>query len=97
MSDSAVTQAGGIIKLFFNVMFTLLGIPLVQHIAQPGRQKIAGWFLIFIGFMLIILGAVRSYFLWYTYNGGYDRTWEISPGILGMTIENDIGIVSLLA
>jgi len=77
-------------------MMTTLPIPLVLRLRMPRRQKFIVATLLAAGYVVCVAGAIRTYYVWYFYNGTWDMSWYIVPGMLAASIENDLGIVSFL-
>jgi hypothetical protein len=56
---------------------TIIPLVLVSKLTLPIRQKAALYGLFSLGFLVVIMGAVRSYYMYRVVNVDYDFTWTL--------------------
>lgn len=92
-----VVFGGGVVKVFVDITIATLPIPLVLRLKLSRRRKLAVVFLLALGYVVTIAGAVRTYYSHYILRNTYDETWYNYYAFLAATVENDLAIVCACA
>jgi hypothetical protein len=85
-------MAGGIVKVFADLLITTIPIPLILNLKMQKRQKYGIIVLLALGYLVTAAGAVRVYFTWRVFRAT-DHTWYQSRAFIASAIENDIAII----
>ena len=84
----------GILNTCTDLLVVLLPIPTVWNLKLPKRQQAILVILFSAGLLVVIAGAVRTYWM-YRVTETYDRTWMAYPEFISSSVELNVGIVSL--
>ncbi|KAF2656699.1 hypothetical protein K491DRAFT_691741 [Lophiostoma macrostomum CBS 122681] len=93
MDEGKVTLAAGIINLIADLFCTVLPIPMVIKLQMPKRQRIAVVLLLSAGFIVVIAGIVRTWFIYQSLVVEYDLTWYSFPLWIAAAVEIDLGVI----
>ncbi|KAK3676586.1 hypothetical protein LTR78_003360 [Recurvomyces mirabilis] len=63
MNEGKATLAAGIINLFNDFLCAVIPIPLVMNLHMPLKQRVGVCVLFGLGFVVIVAGSVRTYFI----------------------------------
>ncbi|KAK4554242.1 hypothetical protein LTR86_008770 [Recurvomyces mirabilis] len=94
MNEGKATLAAGIINLFNDFLCAVIPIPLVMNLHMPLKQRVGVCVLFGLGFIVIVAGSVRTYFIWKGLMQSYDETWYAYPLWICAAVEIDVGVVS---
>ncbi|KAF1810453.1 hypothetical protein P152DRAFT_98877 [Eremomyces bilateralis CBS 781.70] len=97
IDDGRATLAVGVVNCFADLIVTVLPIPLVMKLKMPLRQRIGVVVLLSLGFIVIIAGSLRSYYIWDSIMNSYDETWVGYPLWLAAAVEVDLGVICACA
>ncbi|KAK4543304.1 hypothetical protein LTR36_005663 [Oleoguttula mirabilis] len=93
LNEGTVTLVAGAVNLFADLITTLVPVPLVMRLRMPLKQRIGVTVLFGLGFVVIVAGSVRTYFIWKGLINSYDETWYAYPLWIAASVEIDVGVV----
>jgi len=94
LDEGKVLLGAGIVNTFLDLLTTLTPIPLIVQLHLPWRRRLGAIFLVSLGLIVTVAGALRSYFTWQSLLASYDETWYCYGLWLASGIEIDLGVVS---
>lgn len=93
LDEGKITLGAGIVNSVADLETAILPIPLIAKLQMPVRRRIGVMILLSLGFIVVIAGAVRSYFVWYSLIKSYDMTWYCYPLWICAAVEIDLAVV----
>ncbi|KAK3201109.1 hypothetical protein GRF29_213g1069218, partial [Pseudopithomyces chartarum] len=93
LDEGAATMAAGIINVTADFLCTITPMPLVAQLSMPRRQRAAVMFLFSLGFLVTIVGCVRTWYIYKALVLEYDLTWYSYPLWIAAAIEIDVGVI----
>jgi hypothetical protein len=75
LDEGVITLLGGCINCAADLWTAVLPIPMIMKLQMPLRRRIGVIILLSFGFIVVIAGGVRSYFVWYSLIKSYDQTY----------------------
>jgi hypothetical protein len=93
LNEGAVTLVAGILNIVNDLLCAIIPIPLVMRLQMPLRQRISVSLLFGLGFVVIVAGTVRTYYIWKGLMASYDETWYAYPLWICAAVEIDVGVV----
>jgi hypothetical protein len=94
VNEGIMTFICGIINTIADIAVVVLPIPLIYKLRLPLKCRVSAMFLVSLGFLVCVVGAVRSYFVWLSLIHSYDETWDGMGTLVAATIEIHVGLVS---
>lgn len=79
-----------------DLMVALLPIPVIWQLTMPLRRRVGVIVLFGLGFVVIVAGAVRIFFVWEAMLWSHDETWYTYPLWISSIVEVDLGVVRFL-
>lgn len=95
LPEGSVTLAAGVINIANDVLTAVVPIPLIMRLKMPLRQRIGVCVLFGLGFIVIVAGSVRTYYIHLGLMQSYDETWYAYPLWIAAAVEIDVGVVSI--
>lgn len=95
MDEGIATLAAGILNLSADLLATITPIPLVMRLNMRLKYRIGVSILFGLGFIVIVAGIVRTYYIWKGLMDTYDATWYAYPLWIAAAVEIDVGVVSI--
>lgn len=78
-------------------LVALLPIPAIMRLRMERRQQCAVVSLLSLGFLVTVVGCVRTYYLWLSEYGTMDVSWYSVPQWICAAIEIDVGLICACA
>lgn len=88
-------MAAGALNLAADFLATITPIPLVMRLNMRLKYRIGVSVLFGLGFIVIVAGIVRTYYIWKGLMDTYDETWYAYPLWIAAAVEIDVGVVSI--
>ncbi|KAI6843738.1 hypothetical protein KC340_g880 [Hortaea werneckii] len=95
LDEGIATLAAGILNLSADLLATITPIPLVMRLNMRLKYRIGVSILFGLGFIVIVAGIVRTYYIWKGLMDTYDATWYAYPLWIAAAVEIDVGVVNL--
>jgi hypothetical protein len=89
--EGAEVTVVSIVSTTQDLVTAILPTLLYWNLQIPLRQKVAIFRIFAIGYSVVALGALRSYYAWRTFYATYDVTWSTWDSTLIMMLEQHIG------
>lgn len=64
LDEGIATLTSGILNIVADVITTAVPVPLVMRLHMPLRQRMGVSVLFGLGFIVIVAGSVRTYYIW---------------------------------
>jgi hypothetical protein len=94
VDEAADLLSASIISAVQDAIAAFLPTILYWNLQIPRRQKIALGAIFALGYLVCIVAAIRSYYVWRTFNNPqYDSTWESWPAWLLCMLEIQLGAI----
>jgi hypothetical protein len=77
LDEGVITLLGGCVNCAIDLWVAILPIPMIMKLQMPLKRRLGVIFLLSLGFIVVIAGIVRSYFVWYSLIKSYDQTWVL--------------------
>ncbi|KAK3633268.1 hypothetical protein LTR56_002505 [Elasticomyces elasticus] len=97
LDEGLATLAAGILNIVNDLLAALVPIPLVMRLRMPMRQRIGVSVLFGLGFIVIVAGSVRTYYIWKGLMATWDETWYAYPLWIAAAVEIDVGVICACA
>ncbi|KAK5108050.1 hypothetical protein LTR62_008824 [Meristemomyces frigidus] len=97
LDEGKATLAAGIVNLVNDLLCTIIPIPLIMRLHMPLRQRISVCVLFSLGFIVLVAGTVRTYYIWEAFMQSYDETWMAYPLWICAAVEIDVGVICACA
>ncbi|KAI6849304.1 hypothetical protein KC327_g772 [Hortaea werneckii] len=97
LEEGIATLAAGILNLSADLLATITPIPLVMRLNMRLKYKIGVSILFGLGFIVIVAGIVRTYYIWKGLMDTYDATWYAYPLWIAAAVEIDVGVICACA
>ncbi|KAF2101222.1 hypothetical protein NA57DRAFT_33665, partial [Rhizodiscina lignyota] len=97
IDEGRITLGCGIVNTVADLITAVLPIPMILRLKMPLRRRIGVIFLLGMGFIVVIAGAVRSYFVWRSLISSYDLTWYSYGLWISAAVEVDLGVICACA
>ncbi|KAF1988795.1 hypothetical protein K402DRAFT_419144 [Aulographum hederae CBS 113979] len=96
MNEGKSLVASAVINTLAELLLAVLPIPMILQLQLPLRTRWATAGLLCLGFLVVIAGCVRTYYVWLNMLGTYDMTWYSDAHWISALVELDLGIVSTI-
>lgn len=93
LDEGKITLGAGIVNCAADLWTAILPIPLIARLQMPFRRRVGVMVLLSLGFIVVITGGIRSYFVWYSLIRTYDMTWYCYPLWICAAVEIDLAVV----
>ncbi|KXL50068.1 hypothetical protein M433DRAFT_27169 [Acidomyces richmondensis BFW] len=97
LNEGVTTLVAGILNTVADLLVTLVPMPLVARLQLPVKQRIGVSVLFGLGFIVIIAGSIRTYYIWRGLIDSYDETWFAYPLWIAAAVEIDVGVICACA
>lgn len=94
LDEGIATLVSGILNIVADALTTAVPVPLVMRLRMPLRQRVGVSVLFGLGFIVIIAGSIRTYYIWKGLVDSWDETWYAYPLWIAAAVEIYIGVVS---
>lgn len=94
LDEGIATLVAGVLNLAADFLATITPIPLVMRLNMRLKYRIGVSVLFGLGFIVIVAGIVRTYYIWKGLMDTYDETWYAYPLWIAAAVEIDVGVVS---
>ncbi|KAI6839305.1 hypothetical protein KC340_g3278 [Hortaea werneckii] len=93
LDEGIATLAAGALNLAADFLATITPIPLVMRLNMRLKYRIGVSVLFGLGFIVIVAGIVRTYYIWKGLMDTYDETWYAYPLWIAAAVEIDVGVI----
>ncbi|RMY26120.1 hypothetical protein D0867_00258 [Hortaea werneckii] len=97
LDEGIATLAAGALNLAADFLATITPIPLVMRLNMRLKYRIGVSVLFGLGFIVIVAGIVRTYYIWKGLMDTYDETWYAYPLWIAAAVEIDVGVICACA
>ncbi|EKG21253.1 hypothetical protein MPH_01396 [Macrophomina phaseolina MS6] len=93
--EGKVVLGIGVVNCFIDLLITALPITIITRLQMPMQQRVGVMILLSLGFVVVVAGAVRTYYIWKGLVVSYDETWLTFPLWIAAAVEINLGVVCL--
>ncbi|GME64378.1 hypothetical protein GTA08_BOTSDO12914 [Neofusicoccum parvum] len=93
LDEGKVVLGVGIVNCFIDLLITVLPIPIITRLQMPIQQRIGVMILLSLGFVVVVAGAIRTYYIWKGLIVSYDETWFTFPLWIAAAVEINLGVI----
>ncbi|GAB1738464.1 hypothetical protein NU219Hw_g3270t1 [Hortaea werneckii] len=97
LDEGIATLVAGVLNLAADFLATITPIPLVMRLNMRLKYRIGVSVLFGLGFIVIVAGIVRTYYIWKGLMDTYDETWYAYPLWIAAAVEIDVGVICACA
>ncbi|KAI7537592.1 hypothetical protein KC331_g10845 [Hortaea werneckii] len=97
LDEGIATLAAGALNLAADFLATITPIPLVMRLNMRLKYRIGVSVLFGLGFIVIVAGIVRTFYIWKGLMDTYDETWYAYPLWIAAAVEIDVGVICACA
>jgi hypothetical protein len=89
----AFLVSASIINTILELVTAILPIPVVLTLQMEKKQRWSVISLLSLGFLVVIIGCIRTYFVWLSLVGSWDANWWSYPQWICSEVENNVALV----
>jgi hypothetical protein len=92
LNNATAVFVGAVLNTFSELIVACLPIPIVLALRMSRGQRYAVMSLLSLGFLVVICGALRTYYIWLTAST-HDPSWWAGPHWITSEVEIDTAMV----